>query len=61
MKGTRRRRLEARSDGLLTELKELDYLVEYRGVEIDELEGNIQNFYRDLHKANEELFEINSN
>merc|ERR1712238_52271 len=63
MKGTRRRRLEARSDeeqNLLTELEELEYLVEYQEVEIDELEGDIQGFYRDLQEANEELFETNS-
>ena len=55
MKGTRRRRLEARSVeelNLLTELEELEDLVEYQEFEIDELEGDIQNFYRDLHEAN---------
>jgi len=63
LKGTRRRRLEARSDeerNLLTELEKLEDLVEYQEVEIDELEGDIQDFYRDLQEANEELFEINS-
>ena len=55
LKGTRRRRLEARSVeelNLLTELEELEDLVEYQEFEIDELEGDIQNFYRDLHEAN---------
>merc|ERR1712161_122190 len=63
LKGTRRRRLEARSDeerNLLTELEKLEDLVEYQEVEIDELEGEIQDIYRDLQEANEELFEINS-
>merc|ERR1712161_131564 len=62
LKGTRRRRLEARSDeeqNLLTKLEELEDLVEYQEVEIDELEGDIQDFYRNLQEANEELFEIN--
>ena len=56
MKGTRRRRLEARSDeeqNLLTKLEELEDLVEYQEVEIDELEGDIQDFYRNLQEANE--------
>merc|ERR1712238_365790 len=55
LKGTRRRRLEARSDeeqNLLTELEELEDLVEYQEVEIEELEGDIQNLYRDLNEAN---------
>jgi len=63
LKGTRRRRLEARSDeerNLLTELEKLEDLVEYQEVEIDELEGDIQDFYRHLHEANEDLFEIDS-
>merc|ERR1712238_167276 len=63
LNGKRRRRLEARSDeerNLLTELEELEDLVEYQEVEIDELEGYIQDFYRNLQEANEELFEINS-
>merc|ERR1712161_152237 len=63
LKGKRRRRLEARSDEeriLLTKLEELEDLVEYQEVEIDELEGDIQDFYRNLQEANEELFEINS-
>merc|ERR1712238_277457 len=63
LKGTRRRRLEAKSDEeqtLLTKLEKLEDLVEYQKVEIDELEGDIQGFYRDLQEANEELFEINS-
>merc|ERR1712194_250006 len=63
LKGTRRRRLEARSDeeqNLLTELEKLEDLVEYQEVEIDGLEGEVQDFYRDLQEANEELFEINS-
>merc|ERR1712194_147614 len=63
LKGTHRRRLEARSDeerNLLTELEESEDLVEYQGVEIDELEGGIQDFYRDLQEANAELFGINS-
>merc|ERR1712238_312014 len=63
LKGALRRRLEARSDeerNLLTELEVLEDLVEYQEVEIDEIEGDIQDFYRDLQEANEELFEINS-
>merc|ERR1711865_347687 len=63
LKGKRRRRLEARSDeeqNLLTKLEELEDLVEYQDVEIDELEGDIQDFYRNLQEANEELFEISS-
>merc|ERR1711865_1199175 len=63
LRGTRRRRLEAKSDeerNLLTKLEELEDLVEYQEVEIDELEGDIQDFYRDLQEADEELFEINS-
>merc|ERR1712238_542355 len=63
LKGKRRRRLEAKSDeerNLLTKLEELEDLVEYQEVEIDELEGDIQDFYRNLQEANEELFEINS-
>merc|ERR1712194_269238 len=63
LRGTRRRRLEARSDeerNLLTKLEELEDLVEYQDVEIDELEGDIQDFYRDLQEANAELFGINS-
>merc|ERR1712238_391159 len=63
LKGTRCRRLEARSDeelNLLTELEELEDLVEYQEVEIEELEGDIQDFYLDLQEAKEELFEINS-
>merc|ERR1712161_133948 len=62
LKGTRRRRLEARSDeeqNLLTKLEELEDLVEYQEVEIDELEGDIQDFYRNFEEANEELLEIN--
>ena len=57
------RRLEARSDQekkLLTELEELEDLVEYQEIEIDELEADIQDFYRNLQEANEEYFEINS-
>merc|ERR1712161_92350 len=63
LKGKRRRRLEAKSDeerNLLIKLEELEDLVEYQEVEIDELEGDIQDFYRNLQEANEELFEINS-
>merc|ERR1712085_130210 len=63
LKGKRRRRLDARSDeeqNLLTKLEELEDLVDYQEVEIDELEGDIQDFYRNLQEANEELFEINS-
>merc|ERR1712161_86364 len=45
---------------VLTKLEELEDLVEYQEVEIDELEGDIQDFYRNLQEANEELFEINS-
>merc|ERR1712238_290500 len=62
LKGKRRRRLEARSDEeriLLTKLEELEDLVDYQEVEIDELEGDIQDFYRNLQEANEELLEIN--
>merc|ERR1711865_827346 len=58
----KRRRLEARSDEeriLLTKLEELEDLVDYQEVEIDELEGDIQDFYRNLQEANEELLEIN--
>merc|ERR1712194_147765 len=49
LKGTRRRRLEAKSDeeqNLLTKLEELEDLVEYQKVEIDELEGDIQDLRR---------------
>merc|ERR1719162_1830425 len=63
LKGTHRRSLEARSDeelNLLTELEELEDLVEHQEVEIYEIEGDIQDFYRDLQEAKEELFEINS-
>merc|ERR1712194_258740 len=61
LKGTHRRRLEARSDeerNLLTVLEELEDLVEYQEVEIDELEDDIQNFCRDFEEANKDLFEI---
>merc|ERR1712194_593914 len=57
LKGTHRRRLEARSDeerNLLTVLEELEDLVEHQEVEIDELEGGIQDFCRDFELANEE-------
>jgi len=63
LKGTHRRRLEAKSDeerNLLTELEESEDLVEYQEVVIEELEGDIQDFYRDLHEANEDLFNIDS-
>merc|ERR1712238_290135 len=63
LKGTHRRRLEANSDeerDLLTELEVSEDLVEYQEVVIEELEGDIQDFYRDLHEANEDLFEIES-
>merc|ERR1712161_58570 len=63
LKGTRRRRLEARSDeeeNLLTVLEELEDLVEYQEVVIEELVGDIQDFYRDLQEATEDLFEIDS-
>merc|ERR1712028_52822 len=63
LKGTHRRRLEAKSDkeqNLLTELDESEDLVEYQEVVIEELEGDIQDFYRDLHEANEDLFKIDS-
>merc|ERR1712194_831794 len=49
LKGTHRRRLEAKSDeeqDLLTKLEELEDLVEYQKVEIDELEGDIQDLRR---------------
>merc|ERR1711865_972875 len=49
LKGTHRRRLEAKSDkeqNLLTELEESEDLVEYQEVVIEELEGDIQDFYR---------------
>merc|ERR1712238_497649 len=62
LKGTRRRRLEARSDkelNLLTKLEELEDLVEYQEVEIDELEGDIQDFYLNFEANKEELLEIN--
>ena len=57
LKGTHRRRLEARSDeerNLLTVLEELEDLVEHQEIEIDELEGDIQDFCRDFEVANEE-------
>merc|ERR1712194_815865 len=61
LKGTHRRRSEARSDEerkLLNVLEEVEDLVEHQEVEIDELEGNIQDFCRDFEVANEEdLFE----
>merc|ERR1711935_828751 len=63
LKGKRRRRLDARSDeerNLLTKLDKLEDLVEYQEVKIDELEGDIQDFYRNLQETNEELFEINN-
>merc|ERR1712194_11305 len=63
LKGKRRRRLDARSDeeqNLLTKLEELEDLVEHQEVKIDELEGDIQDFCRNLQEANEELFEINT-
>merc|ERR1711865_332416 len=63
LKGTHRRRLEARSDeeqNLLTVLEELEDLVEYQEVVIEELVGDIQDFYRDLQEANEDLFKIDS-
>ena len=44
MKGTRRRRLEARSDQenfLLTKLEEFEDLVDHQEIEVDELEGDI--------------------
>ena len=63
MKGKRRRCLKARSDeeqNLLTKLEELEDLVEYQEVKIDELEVDIQNFYRNFEEANkEELLKIN--
>merc|ERR1712161_149336 len=63
LKGTHRRHLEARSDeeqNLLTKLEELEDLVEYQEVEIDELEGDIQNFYRNFEEVyKEELLKIN--
>ena len=63
LKGTLRRRLEAKSDKqqyLLTNLEETEDLVEYQEVVIEELEGDIQDFYHDLHEANGDLFEIDS-
>merc|ERR1712238_44772 len=54
LKGTHRRRLEARSDeeqNLLTKLEELE---EYQEVESDELEGDIQNFYRNFEEVYKE-------
>ena len=56
--------MEGRFDeerNLLTKLEELDELVEYQEFEIDELEGDIKNFYWDLQDAHDKLFEINSN
>ena len=35
-------------------------MVEYQEVEIDELDGDIQDFYCDIHEANKDLFEIDS-
>ena len=63
MKETRRCRLEAKSareQNLLIELEELGGLLEYQEVEIKELEGDIQDFYFDLHEPNEDLFEIDN-
>jgi len=64
LKGSRRRRAEARSDderNLLTELEELEDLVDIQEVEIEDLEGDIQDFHRELEEANEdELLEIDS-
>ena len=60
---SRRRRLEARSveeQNLLSVLEELEDLVEYQEVEIEELVGDIQDFYRDFQEANEDLFKIDS-
>merc|ERR1712161_28487 len=62
LKGTHRRHLEAKSDeeqNLLTVLEELEDLVEYQKVEIDELECDIQDSYRIFEEANkEELLKI---
>ena len=63
MKGTVCCCLEAKSDkeqNLLTTLEETENLVEYQEVVIEKLEGDIQDFYHDLHEANEDLFEIDS-
>ena len=51
LKGTCRRRLEAKSyneQNLLIKLEELEDLVEYQEVEIDELEGCIQDLRRGI-------------
>merc|ERR1712194_908053 len=53
LKGKRRRRLDARSDEERNLLDKLEDLVEYQEVEIDELEGDIQDFYRNLQETNE--------
>merc|ERR1712161_111969 len=62
LKGTHRRHLEAKSDeerNLLIKLEELEDLVEYQKVEIDELECDIQDSYRIFEEANkEELLKI---
>merc|ERR1712238_578854 len=56
LKGTRRRRMEATSkeeQTLLIELEEFEELVDYQEIEIEELEGDIQDFHRDHEEANE--------
>ena len=60
LKGTHCPRLEGKSDkeqNLLIKLEKLEDLVEYQEVEINELEGDIQDFCCDLHEANEDIFE----
>ena len=59
MKGTHCRRLEAKSEkerNLSTKFEELEGLVEYQEVKIEELEGDIQDFHCNLQIANKELF-----
>merc|ERR1712238_438109 len=56
LKGTRRRRMDATSkeeQTLLIELEEFEELVDYQEIEIEELEGDIQDFHRDHEEANE--------
>ena len=55
--------LEAKSDkeqNLLIKSEELEDLVEYQEVQINKLEGDIQDFCCDLHEAHEDIFGINS-
>jgi len=61
LSGTRRRRMEATSKEertLLTELEDYEELVDYQEIEMEELEGDIQDFHRDRDLPQEEANEI---